>query len=1020
MEEILTDSAPKKTPKPRKPRTPKEPKEKKPKVKLPPKHFRDMLADPLGITPHPASPVCAKCKILGCGAKNPFIGATGADQPKILVVMESVSRGEDKAGAVTTGEGYNQMVRRNIVALLPEGIKEEEIRWITVTQCAPLDGSLPNFKTAANWCRTFVVQDIIEHRPQLIIPVGTVALGALSHKSNAQEWQGKVLTYRGWPDDWVAKWHMGHPVFGPLPEWRIPMIPIQHPRIVMAMRNKEELKQWRRTIRGALTTFVKGIVAPSYDREWYRTTTDPEEVKQAMQWLIDHPKTRVTLDSETTGLKPFFKKHSAVYLMFRWEDEEGNPKSIGFPWVYPESPMLPFVEELTPIILEALYGSLLEGHNLVFDIMFICGTFRGADLNKLCAALHRDSMHLIYTLRQQPGSLGLELQTYKWAKELAGYEEGLTMMIETHPELLDPSHDSKPGERMPHYANALHDPLGSEFHQREFQRYVMGDVESCRIITDNVLAELETTQPFLIPVSHATRRGAYRRWKTPTRQWVADNIMHLGNRVISKIMARGMQIDPAELEAQEDSFPKLIKESREKLRHSSEQIISWCEQQESLEPGWEFDLENKKILKTTLYRVLNLPITRLTKGGQKKYPDIKKCPPDELFEYASTDKYVMNELAVKHPEIRPLQDYRKLYRQYTGFVRPLRNVMNEGIDKKARAKDQHLMDDGRVHAQFKLAGTRSGRLSSAEPNLQNLPKEGVMKRVFVSRYGDAGCIYGADLSQIELRIIASACGDPNMVKAYVDDIDLHSLTHSMVFDRKFDHCTKDHMAWLESKGREDEAKKIDIERRIAKIVNFLTGYGGGAFGLMTALAAGAVYLTEDRCQQIISRFMESYPNLKKHIGYYKHFIEDNGCAVSFFGRVRWFDEVYGDDEKTKSKALRAGYNHLIQSTASDMMLVCLDTIDGLLVDAGLESCLVSTVHDSLVIDARRDELPRVHEIVDGVINNIPEVLETLFPEYDTSWMIVPFAGDCEVGLNYADGRKIPKNPDWDLLLHSKH
>jgi DNA polymerase I-like protein with 3'-5' exonuclease and polymerase domains len=120
--------------------------------------------------------------------------------------------------------------------------------------------------------------------------------------------------------------------------------------------------------------------------------------------------------------------------------------------------------------------------------------------------------------------------------------------------------------------------------------------------------------------------------------------------------------------------------------------------------------------------------------------------------------------------------------------------------------------------------------------------------------------------------------------------------------------------------------------------------------------------------------------------------------------------------------LRAGYNHLIQSTASDMMLIALIAIENLMREASLESILVSTVHDSLLIDAIQEELPQIHEIVTMVLNNFDKVLPAYFGDgYDTSWMIVPFTGDCEVGLNYLDAKQVPKtNIDWDKLLYPEN
>jgi len=280
-------------------------------------------------------------------------------------------------------------------------------------------------------------------------------------------------------------------------------------------------------------------------------------------------------------------------------------------------------------------------------------------------------------------------------------------------------------------------------------------------------------------------------------------------------------------------------------------------------------------------------------------------------------------------------------------------------------------------------------------------------------------MYQGDLSQIELRLMASACGDPTMIKAYFDETDLHTLTTSRIFNTPYDHFSKDHMKWLQEHSRDKEAKDLSQKRNIGKTVNFLTGYGGGAFGLQNVLAAKSIYLKIEECEAIIESFFASYPALQRLLMHYKHFILEKHVAVSIFGRVRVFEEVQGDDQEAKAKALRAGCNHLIQSTASDMMLLALVAIEEMMKEADLESILTSTVHDSLLIDCIQDELPKVHEITMTVLNNFPQVLPAMLGEdFDTSWMLVPFTGDCEVGLDYLSAKSIPKeNIDWDKLLH---
>jgi DNA polymerase-1 len=243
----------------------------------------------------------------------------------------------------------------------------------------------------------------------------------------------------------------------------------------------------------------------------------------------------------------------------------------------------------------------------------------------------------------------------------------------------------------------------------------------------------------------------------------------------------------------------------------------------------------------------------------------------------------------------------------------------------------------------------------------------------------------------------------------------------LVFGIPYENFSDQHEIWLQQNGRADEAKKLKGKRKIGKTLNFLTGYGGGALGFQSALALQGIYISLEEADQHVNNFFTTYPYLKIHIGHYKQFIMNHGRAVSLTGRVRILEEVYSDDFGQVSKALRAGYNHLIQSTASDIMMVCMVAIEYLMRQEGLESIMVSTVHDSLAIDAIKSEVPKVHEIVDGVLSDIPGVMRLILgPEYDLSWCIVPMEGDSSIGKSYYDEVKIPKveQINWDSVFQT--
>lgn len=995
------------------------------------------------LKPDEQNPLCKQCTLHTMGSENPFMPPRGPTDPLITIITEGVSAKEDRLGELALDGPANIVYELLQKTIEQTGVDpDKDVRWVSTTRCAVRCGKQQNLATRGNWCRNFAVQDLMLNPPRLVMPVGSVALGLLSHKSNAQDWGGKLLTWRGWPDDWLTdpkfmlprinpvtgdRDLVGHPIFGPMPTTRLPMFPVQNPRIVLAQRNHDVTNRWKKSVIDGVILATQNIQALDYIRPWYRVSTDPSVIFDALQELIDCPGLIVSFDTETTGLKPWLGDR-IVFMMFRWKDRNGKPRSIGFPWDYPESELITHLTDLWPQVLKAMKASVIAGHNLTFDMQFVAanGKLNDRQIESLVDAGKYDTWHMSYTHRQQRGSQGLEVLAYTYAPDLAGYEEDFTLLAELHKELLHPA-----GDKGGHYAMCPKDKWDSHLIP-----YVMGDVEVTYLARERLQEKLETAHRYTdVPLAHPDNRGAFMKFSPPPRSWVYENIISPSNIVLTKMMARGMHVDQAQLKFFEDNYPSRIQEARKGVMTMLPEIEKWADLKEKTTPtekdgtgGWVFDLEEKALLKEMLFHdcCLGLPIQRLTKQGKKQFgdkpEDIHRMSLAEQYEFAAVDKFTLNKLVADNPHLSPLLEYRKLFKLYTTYVKPLRNCYNGLVDKKEREGYQHLCPDSRIHASFLIPGTRGGRLSCRDPNLQQLPNDADIKEMFSSRFGERGCIYAGDLSQIELRLLAAACGDPNMMRAYFENLDLHTLTTSRIFKLDYEQFSKDHMEKLQKGGRGKEAKELELKRKIGKTCNFLTGYGGGAFGLQTTLANNRIYMSVEECERILEQFFDSYPTLKKFLSYYKYFIQQNGVAVSITGRVRVFEEVRGEDSEAAAKALRAGCNHLIQATASDMMLVCLRLIESTMRDQNLESLLVSTVHDSLVIDAVREELPAVHEIVYTVLNNIPEMFELLFgPTYDSSWMIVPFGGDCEVGLNYGHVNKIPTKGaiDWTELLEDK-
>ena len=1036
------------------------------------------------LKPDPDSPVCNKCALHLDGCRNPYLPYTGTKNPLVTIILEGVGKGDDDRGQIATN-GEAMKLRKIIEESAHEtGVTLADVRWLTMTRCASRGPKMLNLKSRGAWCRYHLVDELMRIQPGMLIPVGTTVLGLLSHKSNAQEWTGRRLTYRGWPDDWLTnpkyalarpdprdreKTVVGHPVFGSIPDWRIPMVPLQAPRLVYKDQNQIVNKRYRDSFVRALKMAKNGVQPPLYTLPWYDFSDDPDHVEQVLREILKHPGIKVCYDTETTGLKPWETRWiktddgmrceigtaRIVSMMFRWIDPDtGKPRSLGFPWEAETWSMHKHRARIRPLVWQVLTQSTLIGHNLTFDMLFSWATLNRSytymekagwsdpALNRerdrrLCAladACKFDTWHMAFAYQQKRGSLGLEAMAYDWVPDLAGYEEDFTLLIDLHREKLHPA-----AQKGGHYLNCPKDKTESHL-----VPYIMGDVEVAYRAFERISDKLAHSKVYEIPIANPAKPGGFRFYKTRDRQWIYENIMSPASRVLMKMMGRGLYVDQDTLREQANLMPKTLTALRDELAAVDPRIVDYVSEKKATEgPEWELDLENKGQLKELLFDRLELPVLRLTKAGKQKWgenidevkdkfrltalasaPELSSKPAELnryveklLRDYAAVDKFTLNKLTVQMDKLRPLRKYRKAFKLYSTYIRPLQNSRSI-LDKKDRKADAHLCFDSCIHASFQLTGTRGGRLSCANPNLQQLPRDGEVKSLFVSRFGERGCIYQGDLSQIELRLLAAASGDPTMVKAYYDNVDLHTLTASRIFSTPYENFTKEHMKKLQESGKEDVAKDLDQQRNIAKTVNFLTGYGGGAFGLQNVLAMRDIDKPIEECEEIIELFFDSYPAIRSLLRFYKKFIEDNGVAVSIFGRVRVFEEVFGDDNEAKSKALRAGCNHLIQSTASDMMLTALFCIEALMREANLESILVSTVHDSLLIDCVRDELPTVHQIVTDVLNNFPEVFKLVYgDDFDTSWLTVPFCGDSEYGNDYLHMHKLgSKAVDWDAVM----
>lgn len=351
---------------------------------------------------------------------------------------------------------------------------------------------------------------------------------------------------------------------------------------------------------------------------------------------------------------------------------------------------------------------------------------------------------------------------------------------------------------------------------------------------------------------------------------------------------------------------------REELRIYGEKLKVQIEQLEKeiyKDTGNEFNINSPKQLGEILFDKLKLPYGKKTKTGY------------------STAADVLDKLAPEYPAVQKILDYRQLTK--------LKSTYADGLAG-------YIKEDGRIHGTFNQTITATGRLSSTEPNLQNIPIRMELgreiRKVFVP---EEGCVFvDADYSQIELRVLAHMSGDKRLIEAYKKAEDIHAITASEVFHIPLEEVTP-------------------LQRRNAKAVNFGIVYGISAFGLSEDLS-----ISRKEALEYINRYFETYPDVKKFLDHLVEAAKEHGYVDTMFGRRRPVPELKSGNFMQRSFGERVAMNSPIQGTAADIIKIAMIRVDQRLRNEGLRSKIVLQVHDELLIETLKEELEQVKIILE--------------------------------------------------------
>ena len=337
--------------------------------------------------------------------------------------------------------------------------------------------------------------------------------------------------------------------------------------------------------------------------------------------------------------------------------------------------------------------------------------------------------------------------------------------------------------------------------------------------------------------------------------------------------------------------------------------IAELEQEIYRDAGEEFNINSPKQLGVILFEKLQMPYGKKTKTGY------------------STAADVLDKLAPEYPLVSKILEYRQLTKLKSTYADGLANYIEE---------------DGRIHSNFNQTITATGRISSTEPNLQNIPIRMELgrqiRKVFIPR---EGCVLiDADYSQIELRVLAHMSGDENLITAYREAQDIHRMTASQVFHVPFEEVTS-------------------LQRRNAKAVNFGIVYGISSFGLSQDLS-----ITRKEAAEYIERYFETYPGIKEFLDGLVAQGKEQGYVTTMFGRRRPVPELSSSNFMQRSFGERVAMNSPIQGTAADIIKIAMIRVNEGLKKQGLKSRLILQVHDELLIEAWKEEVEQVEVLLE--------------------------------------------------------
>lgn len=901
--------------------------------------------------------ICYKCGLYQQGCKTPYISGSGSIEPDILFVGEAPGEVEDLQGEPFVGKS-GKLLRDSI-----EAMEFNKVRFTNVVRCRPPDNRVPS-ANEIKYCSQYLVDEIAETMPKVVVLLGATPLKAVLGLGPISSYQGQAA----------------------IEQDGIKYVACYHPSYVERQgRRGQALEDWQQAM-GRIAEALEGIEPPKGDADYqYIFPETVEEVEKMRDELLADKMALTASDIEGTGLRVDVpnKVISIAFAQHKLRKAWSFPIDHKQSWWTPEER-----NRVVEIVAEVLTKGRIINHNIKFDCKFI-RHFLGIDFVPV-----GDTIQLSRLVNPEMIEHGL--------KRLAGvhlqmfdYDEELRTYVKAHPECdfdKGGTYDNVPLEILLPYGGKdvsatvmLHEVLYPQLTDKQrvlydqmltLGDYALGIIEENGFKLDyqlirrymNVYQAIMDTKymPEMLKDVHVQRYIQGRNLYTKLEV----------NKLVSKVKEgkkyKCTLLYPEDLSNPKagyasyifykEDWPRFYLQNKEKLDllyHSLPEL--------SPKRWFVFNPNSGQQVAAVLYTHKGLPVPAETDTGQ---PSVERVKLKELvFDLQGEGKS---------------DDFLTAYMSW----KLLSSIVSKTYNSMLNPGSDWYSQDGRTRSTYTIGGAKTGRTSSAQPNLQNIPaiekEPGTVlqflpaKNAFTHTFPGGGLAM-LDYSGMELRVMASIAGIQGMIDVFARKGDVHRYTSSLIYGKPEDQITK-------------------FERYRGKWCNWSLLYLGDWWTLMRLYRING--LTEDESKRIAKLYFEAFPELKVYHKTIEQFLREHGYVESAFGRRLPLPAFKSSQKWERSDALRTGVNMPIQGVASDTLIVALAIIIQLMRGKGYQSRFVNTVHDSLVIDYHPDERDELVALAQDVMENVVDYAKEWMPGLDFSWLKVPLVSDVEYGTHY--------------------